>query len=76
MVVLFTTQPTLSTTCNVYVPALKFVTVSPVCELTFELQLYVNGGVPLLTNAVISPSFPLTGCIVNKLQDTELDVPI
>ena len=69
------THPRSSTTCNVYVPALKFVTVSPVWELTFGLQLYVKGGVPLLTNAVISPSLPLTGCIVYKLQNTELDVP-
>ena len=59
-------QPLESVTDKLYVPAVKPVTVVPVCPLTLLLQFNVNGGSPDVIYVVIDPSFPATGC--NSLQ--------
>ena len=76
MVLLVYVQPLLSITSSVYVPAVKPVITNPVCEPTFGLQLYVNGGSPLYIKTSISPSLPVIGCVVDKSKNTPVDAEI
>ena len=62
-------QPLESVTDKLYVPAVKPVTVVPVCPLTLLVQFNVNGGSPDVIYVVIYPSFPTTGCDDIKLKN-------